>query len=286
MNAMPSPGTAPPPTPFGRLRGICADSGLNLDDVRPQILERMRLLAETTETVRDCERAADLAKDVFRYYEARESPTERFTKLERRTVVIGTIFSDIGKTGPAAAALDGQRLVAEMFGIEHGLDGKTPVSTFFADHFAADASDRVCRFCALDLDPEMTMRAFWDLHSVWTLEILRGDGVPPEAVAAAATHHLLENVNPHPVFAADARLTKYVLDDAAIPRAAKLVIVLDKYDAARRRGNRTHDEAIRWLRQLVAVHPRFGCDRAFLELIAGLDAAVSAPLGSTQTRRE
>jgi hypothetical protein len=80
-----------PTRSFERLRTICADVGFDLDGVRPSILARMRLLAETTETVNDCERAVGIANDIFRYYEV-SKPLERFTALERRIVVIGTLF--------------------------------------------------------------------------------------------------------------------------------------------------------------------------------------------------
>ena len=120
----------------------------------------------------------------------------------------------------------------------------------------------------------MSMRQFWNLHSVWSLQILRGDGIPKEAVAAAAMHHLLENPNPHAMFAADSRLTKYLGHTPSFDRPEKLVILLDKYDAARRRGHRTHQEAIAWLRDLIKAHPRFCSDRGFFSLIDDLDAAI------------
>ena len=63
---------------YERLGAICARYGLKLDHVDPEILGRMRLLAETTETVRDCERAAELAEEVFRHYDAFK-PRERFS---------------------------------------------------------------------------------------------------------------------------------------------------------------------------------------------------------------
>jgi hypothetical protein len=275
MDATLTPHATRAQTPFERLRAISARSGLDLDLVRPAILDRMRLLAELTETVRDCEHAAELAEEIFRYYDARK-PGKRFTALERHTVVIGSLFSDIGKSGPADASTDGQRLVAEMFAVEHVPDGTVSASAFFDTYFPADASSRVQRFRALGLDPAMHMRAFWDLHSVWTLQILRGDGVPPQAVAAAATHHLLENVNPHAMFVTDARLTRYIGDSASFGRPEKLVILLDKYDAARRRGQRAHAETIVWLRQVIEAHPRFCQDQEFFSLIDDLDAVIEA----------
>jgi hypothetical protein len=265
-----------PTRSFERLRTICADVGFDLDGVRPSILARMRLLAETTETVNDCERAVGIANDIFQYYEV-SKPLERFTALERRIVVIGTLFSDVGKSGPAGAALDGQKLVAEMFAVECLIDEKTSVARFFAEYFPADAADRTRRFGALGLSVGMTLREFWNLHSGWTLHILQGDGVPAEAVPAAATHHILENVNPDSLVAQDGRFTKYFGEHASFARPEKLVILLDKYDAALRRGRCTHDQAIGWLREVVARNHRFCGDHDFLELIRDIDEVMKRP---------
>ncbi len=261
---------------FERLRTICADVGVDVEGIRPSILARMHLLAETTKTLNDCERAVRIAGDIFRYYDA-SKPLKRFTALERRIVVIGTLFSDIGKTGPAGATLDGQQLVAEMFAVECVLDGGTSVARFFELYFPADADHRARRFGALGLDAQMTLREFWNLHSAWTLHIIQGDGVPLEAVPAAATHHILENVNPDSLIAEDGRFTKYFGKHASFERPEKLVILLDKYDAALRRGRRTHDQAIAFLREVIAKNHRFCGDHGFLELIDDLDEVMKVP---------
>jgi hypothetical protein len=263
-------GRMAPPSSFERLRSLCVDVGVDAEGIHPSILARMRLLAETTETLNDCERAVRIAKDLFRYYDV-SKPLERFTALERRIVVIGTLFSDVGKSGPAEASPDGQRLVAEMFAVEGIIDEKTSVARFFEMYFPADATYRARRLGALGLDAAMTMRAFWNLHSAWTLHIIQGDGVPIEAVPAAATHHILENVNPDSLIAEDGRFTKYFGTHASFERPEKLVILLDKYDAARRRRQCTHDQAIAFLREVIARNHRFCGDPEFLELIEDLD---------------
>ena len=267
-----------PTSSFERLRTICADVGFDLERIRPSILARMRLLAETTETVNDCERGVRIANDVFRYYDV-SKPLERFTDLERRIVVMGTLFSDVGKSGPAEATLDGQQLVAEMFAVECVIDETISVARFFEAYFPADAADRARRFGArgLGLDPAMTMREFWNMHSAWTLHILRGDGVPMEAVPAAATHHILENVNPDSLVADDGRFTKYFGKHASFERPEKLVILLDKYDAALRRGHCTHDQAIASLRDAIGRNHRFCGDHGFLELIEDLAEVTKVP---------
>lgn len=274
MRTTPGPRKPSPETQYALLLAICARAGLDLRGIAPSILARMRLLATTTETVRDCERCTAIAEAFFRHDDATRSPRQRFSPLERQSVVIGTLFSDIGKTGPDDADAQGQRLIAEIYGVEDVADDCMSVSHFFDMYFATDARDRVRRFRALGLDPKMRMRAFWNLHSLWTLRILRGDGVPTGAVVAAAAHHLLENINPLPEITDDERLKTYFEQGAFFARPEKLVVLLDKYDALRRRAKRSHDDAIASLRSLVENHPRFRDDGEFLALIERLDTVI------------
>lgn len=252
---------------------MCTAAGVDLGSLHPDIVERMQLLAETTETVDDCHRAAETAQAMFRYYEQRK-PAERLSELEQRTVLVASLFSDIGKTGPARAGKAAQRLIAEMFSVEQVPDDQMSVADFFRTYFAADACERCERFRALGLDPDVSMREFWNMHSAWTLHIIQAGGIPPEAVAAAATHHLLENVNPDSIVAHDGRFTRYFGENHRVDRPEKLVILLDKYDAARRRAGRSHEDAIRWLRALIARNARFAGDREFFSLIDDLNAVM------------
>lgn len=249
---------------------ICAEVGFDLDRASSSLRDRMHLLAEHSEIFDDAVRMASQAREVFRYYDTTK-PAEAFTPNERLTVVLATLFSDIGKTGPANADHDARRLIVEMFAVEGVKDDKTPVTEFFRHYFPADADQRIARFTALGLDPSMSIREFWNLHSGWTLAIAENAGLPPEAVAAAATHHLLENVNPHAIVGADDRFTRAFGENAKFDRAEKLVIVLDKYDAVRRRGHLRHDEAIAWLRKRLDASDRFRNDAELTTLIADVD---------------
>jgi hypothetical protein len=213
------------------------------------------------------------ARHVFRYYELNK-PRDAFNEVERRIVVLGCVFSDIGKTGPVGADASGQRLVVEMFAVEGVRDDAQPVTQFLRTHFPAEAAERIRRFAALGLDPGMTIRAFWNLHSTWTLEIVEAGGVPAEVVAAAATHHLLDNINPKEIVGADRRFTRSFGGNAMFDRAEKLIILLDKYDAIRRRGRRTHDQAIAWLADRIENNGHFRGDAELLTLITDLDVAL------------
>lgn len=256
-----------------RVGAICASVGFDLADVDPAIVDRLRLLSAHSATVADAERMVGWALAIFRHY-AVNKPDEAFTETERRTVVLGCLFSDVGKTGPVHADAAGRKLVVEMFSIERVHDEAQPVSRFLQTYFPADADARTACFRDLGLDPAMPMRAFWDLHTGWTLDVAEAAGVPLEAVAAAATHHMLEGINPRHIVGPDQRFTRAFGLNVAFDRSEKLVIVLDKYDAVRRRGRMGHRRAIAWLRDTVRSNPRFRDDAVLATLISDLDVVI------------
>lgn len=265
--------TASPDESIEALRGQCAAAGFDLDSAGSALVERMRLLAECSDTFEDAKRMTGYAERVFRHYESTAHP---FTALERQTVLLACLFSDIGKTGPADADADGRRLVVEAFAVENVQDETQSVERFFHAYFPADAAQRVARFAALGLDPAMSIRALWNHHAAWTLAIAEQAGLPAEATAAAATHHLLEDINPGAIVDAENRFSRPFGANPAFDRAEKLVIVLDKYDAVRRRGRRSHAEAIAWIRARIAKSPRFAQDPEFSALVATIDTLFGA----------
>jgi len=260
----------PPADLIERLAVICAEVGFDLAGVEASVLARLRRLADGSHTLTDVERMAATAVAVFRVYDETK-PAQAFGELEKRTVVLGCLFSDIGKTGPRDADAEAQDLIVDMFSIERVPNEQMPVSEFLGRYFPEDAEARTARFVSLGLDPAMTIRQFWNLHSEWTLDIVDATGVPPEAVAAAASHHFVDGINPDDIVGDDHRFTRAFGGNDAFDRAEKLIVVLDKYDAARRRGLWTHDEAIAWLRARIDANPRFRGDPELEQLILDVD---------------
>src|SRR3989344_8931519 len=85
-----------------QLEELFIELGLDIEKINPNILRKLRLLNEKTETFKDEERAISIAYALFKYYEEK-FPGESFTESEQKTVLVGTVFSDIGKTGPKNA---------------------------------------------------------------------------------------------------------------------------------------------------------------------------------------
>lgn len=247
---------------------VCERASLRVEELAPEVTRRMLLLAEYTATFDDCTRAMNMAERVFQHCDQLGMP---FTLCDKNEVRIGSLFSDIGKTGPLRANQEQQRLIARMFAVEGVRNDKMTVTEFFSMYFAAESDHAAQLFAALGLDLTLSLRQFWNLHSEWTFELLQDSGVPREGVAAAAAHHILEHVNPYSMVADDGTFTHSFGSNIAFDRPEKLVILLDKYDALRRRGRRDHTASIVWLRQLLTTHTRFGDDRQFQSLLDVMD---------------
>ena len=257
------------------LRELFEELGLDVEKMNPNIVRKLLLLNERTKTFKDEERSVHVARALFRYYEKNLSD-RKFTDVEQRTVLIGTMFTDIGKTGPRNATPEQEELISDIYGVENIIDPKkVTLEGFINDNFPEDADDKLKVLEEMGVGRDITMREFYNLHPKWTLETISGDGVPPEAVAAAATHHMLEGINPEEIVGKDGRFTKYFGDNVSFDRAEKLIILLDKYDAYRRRGKKSHKEAIELVRDKIKSNPNFADDREFEELVDNLDAMLS-----------
>ncbi|MFO0679750.1 MAG: hypothetical protein U0169_24710 [Polyangiaceae bacterium] len=256
------------------LRARCRAVGFDPDAARGSLVDRMRLLAEVSHTFDDASRMADHAERVFRHVDATR-PSKPFDAVERQTVVLGCLFSDIGKTGPEGADVGTRRIVAEAFAVENVKDDRQSFATFVRASFPADAEPRLARLAAIGVPPSITLRQFWNLHTGWTLAIAEAAGLPAEAVGAAAAHHLLEDVNPESIVGEDDRFTRPFGRNATFDRAEKLVILLDKYDASMRRGGRSHEDAILWLRDRLASSARFFDDEEFVGLLRDVEVALA-----------
>jgi len=246
--------------------------GLDKKEIGPQIIGRMKLLDKLTCFVADALAAIRYSDIIFNFYENTNSP---FSDGEKQIVKIGMLFSDIGKTGPARANKRQQRLIAEMFAVENVRNTEMPVREFLKKYFPKDVEMRIKTFKELGLDSLMPIRDFWNLHTSWTLEIISGDGVPPEAVAVAATHQLLEDINPEDIVGTDGHFTKYFGENTNFDRPEKLLILLDKYEAFRRRLGKSHQETIARVRGIIAENKRYADDEEFTALLKNMETALA-----------
>lgn len=256
-----------------RIRTTLERLGIDCEKLHPDILDRFVLLEKTTPTLDDERRAITYARALFHHYEKKDSEYI-FTEREKHRVEIGTIFSDIGKTGPQNATLEQRRIIAEIFGIENHIDPSMSLSQFIVHFFPHDAYQRQQELLALNLDIQMSMRTFWNMHSEWTFDIITNGGVPTDIIPTAASHHRLEGVNPQNIVSDDDHLKEPFGENTKFGRPEKLVILLDKYDAYRRRGKLSHIAAIAALRDRIE-HSVYQHDAEFKKLIADMEKVLT-----------
>jgi hypothetical protein len=222
------------------IENLAKRAGLN-QLANPKIIEKLKRLNEGSKTVEDEERAINLLLDFFEYYN-KTKPEKAFTPAEQDTVTGGTFLSDVGKTGPADASPELSACITDMFNIDVHIDTDiVNVKTFLEYFLPEEKQEKYLKILSDNgLDTEMSLRSFINKHAQWTLDIIKiedGKGIPHDVVVAAASHHFLEGVNP--------------LNVAKLSRADKMVILLDKYDARRRRGTTSHYVAIQWLKETI-----------------------------------
>lgn len=266
------------------------------EKISPALLKRLELLNELTETVMDAHRMVKIARKFVEYYGKKEDK-DSFTEAQKKTIAGGVFFSDIGKTGPAKATPEQQRLIVEMFAIENvGANIKTmTVADFLHQFFGDDSERRINRFeelidsfiQELDLDNSwdrelvrilrlgsfMTMRNFYNLHGRWTKDIVENNGVPPEAIGAASTHQVLEGVNKE-IVGEHGEFKGNFGENKSFDWEEKIIIVWDKFDAVIRRSKKSYKEAIEYLRGLLKNNPKYADDEEFKTILDDLESFV------------
>ena len=183
------------------------EAGFDSDEVRDErVFQRMAFLDQVTPTLDDEKKCIWYAHTIADHL---ETIGQGLTEEELKTITVGTLFTDIGKTGPADATPEEVVLITSMYAYSGNYDiKKVTVKEFLREHFPAEARGRIEIFEGMDLDPMMTMREFYNLHVHWTYDIVIDSGLPKEAVFAAATHHITDGKNPRDIVDSQGVLAK------------------------------------------------------------------------------
>lgn len=260
---------------------ILREVGVAPDTLDARVKERLVLLARATETITDEISAIRKADDIFKIATRRG---HTYSDDERRIVRIGTLLTDLGKTGPPEASLEQSQVFVDIYAVEN-LPTEVvagSLDNFFLKFFPQKAKFFQETFTSLGIDCSMSLRSFYDLHTRWTLGLLdSAEGVPREPIAGAVSHHHMRDDNPDGIFFenSDTYSQKYDFgNNTTYDRAEKLINILDIYDALCRRSGLSHIVAMEALREMVARASggRYAQDLEVMEILADLDA--TAPL--------
>jgi hypothetical protein len=231
------------------LREAFETQGIPFDALTPFLQDRLIRSFRHQKTLDDDFECAQIAEKLEFIFGSSEC-----TPKEWRSIRHASLFTDIGKTGPADADNEQVELISRLYAIDtplHGGPGAWTLADFIGldPALAIDMSKHLRTLEPLGINRSMTMRTFFNLHAGWTADILENEPqISQQTKVGATLHHLLEGVIPNTV--AVLQGDRYVIPslDRPVGKPELWVAILDKYQAAIRRGNKTHEQAIAWLR--------------------------------------
>lgn len=280
----------PPAEQLAQVTALLKESQFDVARADSKFMARMEVFARDTHILEDEIRAGAYAARVQEYMET-QVPDKTMSDDELRVIQLASVLTDIGKLGPYNASPEQTELLRQMYNYDAGLNTAMSVETFLQTCLAMQNTDerqaalRVLE--GLGVTANTTMREFYNLHVVWSLDVAEKSGLPHDPMILAAAHHLLEYNIPKNIVDLQ---TGYFNPESSgltgpITRAEVLVELLDKYDAFLHRDQQhTHDEAIAYLRRRTAIGAGSPLDtmpdfaRAlYTEAIHDLDHALKAP---------
>ena len=181
----------------------------------------------------------------------------------KRDMSIAAYLHDIGKSGPFEASQATQEAIVQLYTVENVADPAQTIAETARTNFSSeDAESMLERLGSCGLRSHDTMRAFWDRHGYWTHDILEADSedIPVRARVVAASHHIDRGIDPYGLSSAD---------DAAMLES-RILMAVDKYQAAVARSQKTHGEAMDVIRRIFS--PQYDNDVMMNRVLRVLDA--------------
>jgi hypothetical protein len=169
----------------------------------------------------------------------------------RRDMSIAAYLHDIGKSGPFDAPQSTQEAIVKLYAVENVADPHQTIAETVRTNFSSDEAKSILEhlgssgMCSTD-----TIRAFWDRHGYWTHDILEADSedIPIRARVVAGSHHMDRGIDPY----------KFSSGDYVAMLENRILMAVDKYQAAVARGQKTHGEAMDVIKKILS--PKYDSD--------------------------
>ena len=168
-----------------------------------------------------------------------------------RDMSIAAYLHDIGKSGPFDASQESQTAIVKLYAVENVADPDQTIAETVHMNFPLEEADSILEHLgSCGMGSTDTMRAFWDRHGYWTHDILEADSedIPSRARVVAGSHHMDRGIDPYGFSSAD-----YV---AVLEN--RILMAVDKYQAAVARGQKTHGQAMEIVKGILS--PKYGND--------------------------
>ena len=180
----------------------------------------------------------------------------------RRDMSIAAYLHDIGKSGPFDAPQATQEAIVKLYAVENVADPDQTIAETARTNFSSeDAESILKRLGSCGLRSNDTMRAFWDRHGYWTHDILEADSedIPVRARVIAGSHHVDRGIDPY----------EFSSDDYVDMLENRILIAVDKYQAAVARSQKTHGEAMEIIKGILS--PKYGHDVIMNDVLKVVD---------------
>jgi len=180
----------------------------------------------------------------------------------RRDMSIAAYLHDIGKSGPFDAPQATQEAIVKLYGVENVADPEQTIAETARTNFSSeDAESMLMHLGACGLRSHDTMRAFWDRHGYWTHDILEDDSedIPVRARVIAGSHHLDRGIDPY----------EFSSDDYVDRLENRILMAVDKYQAAIARSQKTHGEAMEMITGILS--SKYGHDVIMNDVLKVVD---------------
>jgi hypothetical protein len=180
-----------------------------------------------------------------------------------RDMSIAAYLHDIGKSGPFDASQESQRAIVMLYAVENVANpDQTIAETVHTNFSSEEAQSLLEHLGSCGLRSTDTMRAFWDRHGYWTHDILESDSedIPSRARVVAGSHHMDRGIDPY----------EFSSGDYVALLENRILMAVDKYQAAVARGQKTHREAMNVIKRILS--PKYGHDVIMNRVLDVLDA--------------
>ena len=150
---------------------------------------------------------------------------------------IAAYLHDIGKSGPADAPPATQQAILKLYAVENVADPQQTIAETARANFSSEDAETLLRHLAsCGVRSTDIMRTFWDRHGYWTRDILEADAedIPVRARFVAGSHHVDRGIDPY----------EFSSQEYIDMLEQRILIAVDKYQAAVARSQKTHDEAM------------------------------------------